>query len=98
MVQAHNKTNKTKQIIGIKVLLWFISFFTDLEAVTWDDTLLEGLDFVAEYVLQVPFFLMTLMRYVVPTLDNLLVHPQTCLSIKSNQFLIGSCSHCSGWI
>ncbi|KAJ4118663.1 hypothetical protein NW768_010722 [Fusarium equiseti] len=58
-------------IVGIKVLLWFISFFTDLEAVTWDDTLLEGLDFVAEYVLQVPFFLMTLMRYVVPTLDNL---------------------------
>jgi hypothetical protein len=58
-------------IVGIKVLLWFISFFTDLEAATWDDTLLEGLDFVAEYVLQVPFFLMTLMRYVVPTLDNL---------------------------
>ena len=98
MVQAHNKTNKTKQIIGIKVLLWFISFFTDLEAVTWDDTLLEGLDFVAEYVLQVPFFLMTLMRYVVPTLDNLLVHPQICPSITSNQFLLGSCSHCSGWI
>lgn len=59
------------QIIGIKVLIWFISFFVSLDAVTWDDTLVGGLDFVAEYVLQVPFFLMALMRYVVPTLDNL---------------------------
>lgn len=42
-----------------------------LEDVTWDDTLIEGLNFIAEYVLQVPFFLMTLMRYLVPTLDNL---------------------------
>jgi hypothetical protein len=32
---------------------------------------MEGLDFLARHVLQVPFFLMTLMRYVVPTLDNL---------------------------
>ncbi|KAL2694636.1 hypothetical protein Neosp_001221 [[Neocosmospora] mangrovei] len=58
-------------IIGIKVLIWFISFFISLDAVTWDDKLVGGLDFVAEYVLQVPFFLMALMRYVVPTLDNL---------------------------
>lgn len=42
-----------------------------LDTVTWDDKLVDGLDFVAEYVLQVPFFLMALMRYVVPTLDNL---------------------------
>ncbi|KAJ3532080.1 hypothetical protein NM208_g8596 [Fusarium decemcellulare] len=58
-------------IIGIKVLIWFISLFISLDAVTWDDKLVGGLDFVAEYVLQVPFFLMALMRYVVPTLDNL---------------------------
>ncbi|SPJ85245.1 probable transmembrane protein UsgS [Fusarium torulosum] len=61
----------TVPIIGIKVLIWFISFFVSLDAVTWDDTLVGGLDFVAEYVLQVPFFLMALMRYIVPTLDNL---------------------------
>ncbi|KAJ4247724.1 hypothetical protein NW762_012932 [Fusarium torreyae] len=61
----------TVPIIGIKVLIWFISLFVSLDAVTWDDTLVSGLDFVAEYVLQVPFFLMALMRYVVPTLDNL---------------------------
>jgi hypothetical protein len=52
-------------------LIWFISFFVSLDTVTWDDTVVGGLDFVAEYVLQVPFFLMALMRYVVPTLDNL---------------------------
>ncbi|KAG7150091.1 hypothetical protein HYQ46_000979 [Verticillium longisporum] len=33
--------------------------------------IVEGLNFLEEYVLQVPFFLMTLMRYVTPTLDNL---------------------------
>lgn len=59
------------QIIGIKVLIWFISLLYPLNSVTWDDTLVGGLDFVAEYVLQVPFFLMALMRYIVPTLDNL---------------------------
>lgn len=42
-----------------------------LDDVTWDDSLIEGLNFIAEYVLQVPFFLMTLMRYLVPTLDHL---------------------------
>ncbi|KAF7544253.1 hypothetical protein G7Z17_g10105 [Cylindrodendrum hubeiense] len=58
-------------IFGIKAFLWFISLFTSLDSVTWDDNIVNSLDFVAEYVLQVPFFLMALMRYVVPTLDNL---------------------------
>ena len=48
-----------------------LSFVVSMEEATWDDTILEGLDFIAEYVLQVPFFLMVLMRYVTPTLDNL---------------------------
>ncbi|KAH7129301.1 hypothetical protein B0J13DRAFT_679049 [Dactylonectria estremocensis] len=61
----------TIPIVGIKVFLWFISLFVSLDSVTWDDNLVNSLDFVAEYVLQVPFFLMALMRYVVPTLDNL---------------------------
>lgn len=61
------------QIIGIRVFLWMLSFIVDLEAVTWDDTLVDGLAFVGEYVLQVPLFLMSLMRYVTPTLDNLYV-------------------------
>lgn len=42
----------------------------NLQAVTWDDTLINGFGFIANYVLQVPFLLMTLMRYITPTLDN----------------------------
>jgi len=53
------------------VLLWFLSFFINFDTVTWDDSLVNGLDFVQNYVLQVPFFLMTLMRYITPTLDNM---------------------------
>ncbi|TVY35651.1 hypothetical protein LOCC1_G007018 [Lachnellula occidentalis] len=60
------------QIIGIKVLLWFLSFILDFEHVTWDNDIVKGLDFIQKYVLQVPFFLMTMMRYVTPTLDNIL--------------------------
>ena len=48
-----------------------LSFGISMEDVTWDDTIINGLDFVAEYVLQIPFFLMVLMRYVTPTLDDL---------------------------
>lgn len=59
------------QIIFVRISIWTISLFWDLESVTWDNTLLDGLAFISEYVLQVPLFLMTLMRYVVPTLDNL---------------------------
>lgn len=33
---------------------------------------------MAEYVLQVPFFLMVLMRYMVPTLDNLYAFRLNC--------------------
>ncbi|KAH6989434.1 hypothetical protein BKA56DRAFT_254819 [Ilyonectria sp. MPI-CAGE-AT-0026] len=58
-------------IFGIKIFIWFTSLFVSLDSVTWDDSIVNSLDFIAEYVLQVPFFLMALMRYVVPTLDNL---------------------------
>jgi len=43
----------------------------NIESATWDGRLIEGLDFVANYVLQVPFFLMTMMRYLTPTLDEM---------------------------
>ncbi|KAI0895044.1 formamidase [Annulohypoxylon nitens] len=58
-------------IIGIKVLLDVLSLIFDLDKATWDDTLVNGLDLIANHVLQVPLFLMTLMRYITPTLDNL---------------------------
>lgn len=61
------------QIIGVKFLLWIASWLVDLEGATWDDSLLNGLDFLNKSVLQVPFLLMTLMRYVTPTLDEMYV-------------------------
>ncbi|KAK1673078.1 transmembrane protein UsgS [Colletotrichum godetiae] len=61
-------------IVGVKVFLWILSFFLSLDHVTWDDQIVGGLNFIEEYVLQVPFFLMALMRYVTPTLDNMQAH------------------------
>lgn len=48
-----------------------MSFIVNLDAVTWDETIVVSLNFLANHVLQVPLFLMTLMRYITPTLDNL---------------------------
>ncbi|KAL8833068.1 MAG: hypothetical protein Q9170_004530 [Blastenia crenularia] len=58
-------------IVAVKVVLWTLSFLVNFEAATWDDKLVGGLDFVANSVLQVPFFLMSLMRYITPTLDHM---------------------------
>jgi len=58
-------------IYGVKLLLAISSLFFDLDAATWDDTLIKGLDTLANHILQIPLFLMTLMRYVTPTLDNM---------------------------
>lgn len=59
------------QIYGVRAFLWLLSFIVRLDSVTWDDKVVEGLNFMADHVLQVPLFLMTLMRYITPTLDNL---------------------------
>lgn len=53
------------------MLLWILSFFI---RVRWDENIVDSLDFIQRYVLQVPFFLMTLMRYITPTLDNMFMH------------------------
>jgi hypothetical protein len=37
----------------------------------WDDEVITFLHFLEHSVLQVPFFLMTLMRYITPTLDQM---------------------------
>lgn len=58
-------------IVVVKVALWSLSFFIDFELATWDDQLVGGMDFVANSVLQIPFFLMSLMRYITPTLDHM---------------------------
>lgn len=43
----------------------------DMGAAHWDDEIIEGLEFLEHSVLQVPFFLMSFMRYLTPTLDNM---------------------------
>ncbi|KAK4962355.1 hypothetical protein LTR66_012681 [Elasticomyces elasticus] len=58
-------------IVGVQLLIWIVSLFKDLEGVTWDDDVLSGLHFIEHSVLQVPFFLMSIMRYFTPTLDDM---------------------------
>lgn len=57
--------------MAVKLVIWLLSWAIDLENAVWDDKVIGTLDFVSNYVLQVPFFLMTLMRYITPTLDNM---------------------------
>ncbi|MCJ1466410.1 hypothetical protein MMC07_005029 [Pseudocyphellaria aurata] len=58
-------------ILAVKTSLWALSFAVNFETATWDDKLVGGLDFIANSVLQVPFFLMSLTRYITPTLDHM---------------------------
>ena len=64
-------SNYLTQALAIQGFIWLCSLFYSMDEVSWDDSVIEGLHFVEEYVLQVPLFLMTLMRYIDPTLDNL---------------------------
>ena len=63
------------QILAIKATLWTASFLFNFDSVSWDDKLVSGMDFLANSVLQVPFFLMSLMRYITPTLDHMYSRP-----------------------
>ncbi|KAL4881088.1 hypothetical protein BJY04DRAFT_64863 [Aspergillus karnatakaensis] len=58
-------------IVSVRLLIWTSSWIVNLEDATWDNSLLNGLDFLNKSVLQVPFLLMTLLRYVTPTLDEI---------------------------
>ncbi|KAL3469092.1 hypothetical protein BJX99DRAFT_88051 [Aspergillus californicus] len=58
-------------IIAVRLFLWVCSWIINLQDVTWDNSLLNGLDFMNKSVLQVPFLLMTLLKYVTPTLDEI---------------------------
>jgi hypothetical protein len=39
--------------------------------VTWDNDIIDGVQFIEHSVLQVPFFLMSLMRYLSPAMDGM---------------------------
>jgi hypothetical protein len=60
-----------EQIFIVKGGIWTLSFVVDLDSAHWDDAVVNGLYFLSNYVLQVPFLLMTLMGSITPTLDEL---------------------------
>jgi len=57
--------------LGIRFLIRFLGLFTDLQGSTWDEDIIEGVEFIEHSVLQIPFFLMSFMRYLSPTMDNM---------------------------
>lgn len=59
------------QVLLVRGSLFFSSVFINLERATWDDFIVDSLQFLQHSVLQVPFFLMTLMKYIDPALDNM---------------------------
>ncbi|KAI0394471.1 formamidase [Xylariaceae sp. FL0594] len=58
-------------ITAVKFSFAMSSFFVNLDRASWDNSLINWLDLIANHVLQLPLFLMTLMRYLTPTLDDL---------------------------
>ncbi|KZF21863.1 transmembrane protein UsgS [Xylona heveae TC161] len=58
-------------LIGVRVLLWFLSLFVNFESTTWDNDIIDGMHFLEHSVLQIPFFLMSLMKYLTPTMDEM---------------------------
>lgn len=59
------------KIMTVKFAVYVVSFAVDLNQATWDNKLLNALEFISKSVLQVPFLLMTLMGYLTPTLDEM---------------------------
>ncbi|KAI1809763.1 formamidase [Poronia punctata] len=58
-------------IIGVKIGVAVLSRIVSLDRASWDDALVNILDLVANHVLQLPLFFMTLMQYLTPTLDDM---------------------------
>lgn len=57
--------------IGVRILIRFIGLFADLQSSSWDEDVIEGIEFIEHSVLQVPFFLMSFMRYLSPAIDHI---------------------------
>ncbi|KAI9658120.1 MAG: hypothetical protein M1829_006846 [Trizodia sp. TS-e1964] len=72
-------------IFTVKLLLKVSSFFFDSKAATWDDDILLGIDFIEKSVLQIPFFVMSLMRYLTPTLDVMFMESLEWVDLTYNQ-------------
>jgi len=68
---ASQSSNTSYQAVGVRVLIAFLGLFTDLKSSGWDEEIMDGLEFLEHSVLQLPFFLMSFMRYISPSLDNM---------------------------
>ena len=55
----------------MRFFIQFLGLFTDLSASTWDEDIIDGVHYVEHHVLQVPFFLMSFMRYLSPAMDHM---------------------------
>jgi hypothetical protein len=55
-------------IFIFKLIFGFLGIFVDMSA---GYSLISYMEFAEESVLQIPFFLMQLMRYIAPTLDDM---------------------------
>jgi hypothetical protein len=60
-------------LLAVRIALFFVGFVVDLQKSQWDQKFLSGLSFMEKSVLQLPFFLMSLMRFVSPAMDEMLV-------------------------
>ena len=60
-------------IAVVRILLWFVGLAVDLRSAQWDDKAISGLSFVEKSVLQLPFFLMSAMRFASPAMDEMSV-------------------------
>ncbi|KAF2858851.1 hypothetical protein K470DRAFT_220377 [Piedraia hortae CBS 480.64] len=56
---------------SVRALIVIAGLFTDLSQVTWDEKLVNGTRFLEHSVLQLPFFLMSLIRYMSPAMDQM---------------------------
>ncbi|KAJ5555237.1 hypothetical protein N7535_007677 [Penicillium sp. DV-2018c] len=72
-------------ILSVRFSIYLVSWVVNLEHAVWDDKLLNGLEFMSRSVLQVPFLLMTLMRYVTPTLDEIFMESIQWVDITYTQ-------------
>lgn len=59
------------QTIGIRIFIKFLGLFTDLSGAKWDEEIIEGISFIENSVLQVPFFLMSFIRQLSPAMDHM---------------------------
>lgn len=57
--------------MGIRLLVRLVCLFADCADSTWDEDVVDAIHHLENEVLQVPFFLMSLMRYLSPAMDQM---------------------------